>query len=78
MRRGRRVSSGGRVSRPYEVQVWRGAFSTLSAHETFGEALTAWRGVADYTKSLVNVERAADGRDGLTTDERDQLAAEAA
>ncbi len=63
------------MSAPYVVTVWRSAYLTLGAFETFPEALAAYSKVTDRTKQLVNVDRAECGRDGLTEDERDQVAA---
>jgi hypothetical protein len=68
-------SSGAAENAPYVITVWRSAYLTLGAFETFQEALTAYAKVTDRTKQLVNVDRAECGRDGLTEDERDQVAA---
>jgi hypothetical protein len=58
----------------YELTRWAGGYVTLGRFSTFGEALAAFAGCADTTKQLVNVDRADAGRDGLTDEERDQLA----
>jgi hypothetical protein len=58
----------------YELTRWAGGYVTLGRFPTFPEALSAFAACGDTTKQLVNVDRADSGRDGLTDEERDQLA----
>jgi hypothetical protein len=60
---------------PYQVKIWSGDYRTLGAFATFPEALALYATVTDRTKQLVNEERAECGRDGLTVEERDEVAA---
>lgn len=60
---------------PYIVTIWRGDYRPVGAFRTFPEALEAYRAVAtDVTAQVVNQAKAECGRDGLTTEERDQVA----
>lgn len=63
------------MSRPYRLTCWQGAFYDLGAFEVFTEALKAYRECTDSTKQLINEDLADSGRDGLSEDERDAVAA---
>jgi hypothetical protein len=69
------MSNATRPARPFEVTIWRGDYRHVGSFATFAEALDCYRTVAsDTTAQLVNQDRAECGRDGLTDDERDQVA----
>jgi len=62
-------------ARPYAVTTWRGDYRPIGSFATFPEALEAFRAVAsDTTAQVINEAKAECGRDGLTEDERDQVA----
>lgn len=63
------------VTKPYQLTTWNGDYKSHGRFATFPEALAAFVACDDYTKQVVNADRAECGRDGLTDEERDELAA---
>ena len=59
---------------PYRVTRWAGAYIEIGRFASFDDALTCYADVTDSTKQLINADRADSGRDGLTDEERDQVA----
>ncbi len=59
----------------YRLTTWAGAYYSHGVFSTFSAALAAYRVLDDSTKQLINDDLAECGRDGLTDDERDQVAA---
>ena len=60
-------------SLPYLVTTWAGGYHDQARFRRFEDALAFYQQLKCDTKQLVNTERAEDGRDGLTLEEREQL-----